>query len=365
MTDQTPSPGSPGRDPAVVVVSRRGHLGQIELTRPRVINALTAEMVAIITSTLEAWAVDDGVRTVVLTGAGVRGLCAGGDILSIYADARAGGHATERFWRDEYRLNAIIARFAKPFVAIQRGLVLGGGIGVSAHGSVRIVTGSSRLGMPETAIGFAPDVGGTFLLSRAPGQLGTHLALTAGSVGAADAVLLGLADHFIAEARIPEFLLELEHHDVGPVVTRFVSAAPEGALAEQRGWIDYAYGANSVEEICGRLAELDTDQSRAALASITTKSPTALVTTLASLRSAATLPDLETVLEQEFRVSLALLDEPDLAEGIRAQVIDKDRKPRWSPATLAGVDEQHVNRFFTGLGARELRLTRLEPDTER
>src|SRR5690349_23404660 len=173
---------------SVVVTRVTGHLGQIILNRPAAINALTPEMVEIMRRSLTAWAENDQVRAVLLTGAGERGLCAGGDIRAIHADAVSGGSASLAFWADEYRLDATVAAYPKPFVAWMDGLVMGGGIGVSAHASVRLVTERSRLAMPEVGIGMHPDVGGSWLLSHAPGELGTHLALTGSPVGAADAI---------------------------------------------------------------------------------------------------------------------------------------------------------------------------------
>lgn len=184
-------------DDEPVLLHTEGRVLHITLNRPRALNALTHSMVCHIDDALTGAAGDEAVVAVVIRGAGDRGLCAGGDIRSIYEDARAGRRASVDFWRDEYRLNARIARFPKPYVALMDGIVMGGGVGVSAHGGVRVVTERSRVAMPETGIGFVPDVGGTYLLSRAPGELGTHLALTGRAVGAADAILCGLADHFV------------------------------------------------------------------------------------------------------------------------------------------------------------------------
>lgn len=344
-----------GAEPPVIATVR-GRVGHILLNRPRAINALNAEMVTLISRVLDEWAGDDGVSTVLVTGSGDRGLCAGGDIATIYNDARENGPASEAFWRDEYALNAAIARYPKPYVAVMHGIVLGGGIGLSAHGDHRIVTESSKLGMPETGIGFVPDVGGTWLLSHAPGELGTHIALTAGSVGPADAILTGLADDFIPADRLGELATALEHEDARSAIKRLSAAAPAGVLAGQRAWIDEAYAGDDVVRILDRLAAIDDDTARAAHESICAKSPTALKATLAALRRARQLPDLESDLAQDLRVSLRFLGEPDLAEGIRAQVIDKDRNPTWNPATLAEVDDAHIAAIFESLGDRELVL---------
>jgi enoyl-CoA hydratase len=294
------------------------------------------------------------VETVVITGAGERGLCAGGDIRAIHDDARDGdGTASAAFWRDEYRLNARIARYPKPYVAVMDGIVMGGGVGVSAHGSVRVVTERSRVAMPETGIGFVPDVGGTHLLAAAPGELGTHLALTGTQVGAADAVLCGLADHFVPTTSLRDFLDALAELPVEEALAGRVRTPPQGVLAAQRDWIDAGYSADSVEEIVRRLLAHGDSAAKEAAETLLAKSPTALKVTLASLRRARLLGQLEPVLDQEYRVSCAALDTPDLVEGIRAQVVDKDRRPRWSPKTLAEVTDADVQRFFTPLGERE------------
>nr|WP_053693642.1 enoyl-CoA hydratase/isomerase family protein [Streptomyces sp. WM6372] len=340
-----------------VLVRVEGHAGHLTLNRPGALNALSHTMVLRIEQALTAWENDDAVHTVVISGAGERGLCAGGDIRSIHADARAGGTASADFWRDEYRLNARIARYPKPYVALMDGIVMGGGVGISAHGTVRIVTERSRVAMPETGIGFIPDVGGTYLLALAPGELGTHLALTGAPVGAADALLCGLADHFVPAERLDRLVTDLAGAPVHEALAPYVAEAPPGQLAARQEWIDHCYAADTVEEILDRLLASGEPAAGEAAATLAAKSPTALKVTLAALRRARRLGPLERVLEQEYRVSCAALGSADLVEGIRAQVIDKDRSPRWSPGTLAEVAEEDVARYFAPLEAdRELRL---------
>lgn len=334
-----------------VLFSVKGWLGHIVLNRPRAINALTQGMVTAIAAQLEAWAVDDSVRSVVLTGAGERGLCAGGDIVAMYTDATAGdGSAAERFWRDEYAMDALIARYPKPFIAIMDGVTLGGGVGISAHAAHRVVTERSKVGMPETTIGYIPDVGGTWLLSQAPGELGTYLALSATSVGPGDAIALGLADYYVPSESLPALLESLSR--VEPVETSLAehsSEPPLVSLAPERDWIDEAFAGDDLAAILARI------QGREIASVIAGKSPTALAVTLAALRRARGLPDLEAALAQDLRVSLRCLRSPDFAEGIRAQVVDKDRNPRWSPARVE--DVTGVEEYFAPL-ERELWATR-------
>ncbi|MFD5157115.1 enoyl-CoA hydratase/isomerase family protein [Streptomyces hawaiiensis] len=348
---------SGAEEPEPVLFHTGGRVARITLNRPRALNALTHTMVRRIDEALIAWERDPAVETVVITGAGERGLCAGGDIRAIHDDARDGdGTASAAFWRDEYRLNARIARYPKPYVALMDGIVMGGGVGVSAHGSVRVVTERSRVAMPETGIGFVPDIGGTYLLALAPGELGTHLALTGAQIGAADALLCGLADHYVPADFLRHLHDALAELPVGEALDGFVRTPPRGVLAAQRDWIDACYTADTVEEIVRRLLAHGDPAAKEAAETLLAKSPTALKVTLASLRRARGLGPLERVLNQEYRVSCAALDTPDLVEGIRARVVDKDRRPRWSPKTLAEVTDADVERFFTPLGERELGL---------
>ncbi|RDG35262.1 enoyl-CoA hydratase/isomerase family protein [Streptomyces corynorhini] len=342
-------------DDAPVLTERAGGTGRITLNRPRALNALTPPMVRAIDHALTAWERDDTLTAVVLTGAGERGLCAGGDIRLIHQEASGGGsgEATAAFWRAEYRLNARIARYPKPYVALMDGIVMGGGIGVSAHGSLRIVTERSAVAMPETGIGLVPDVGGTWLLSRAPGELGTHLALTGRTVGAADAILCGLADHCVPSAQLPALMAALAGPDVPDAaavretVLRYATAPPRGRLDADRAWIDACYAADTVEEIAERLLADRRQPAKDTAHTLATRSPTALKATLAALRRARETATLEEVLDQEYRSSCAAFTFPDLVEGIRAQVIDKDRTPRWSPKELTEVTDADVGRFFT------------------
>ncbi|MEU2072914.1 enoyl-CoA hydratase/isomerase family protein [Streptomyces sp. NPDC013489] len=341
---------------ADVLLRTEGRAGFLTLNRPRAINALTHPMVLALDAALTAWEHDPAVTTVVIEGAGERGLCAGGDIRAIHDDARAGGSASAAFWRDEYRLNARIARYPKPYVALMDGIVMGGGVGISAHGSVRVVTERSRVAMPETGIGFVPDVGGTYLLGRAPGELGTHLALTGGHVGAADAILTGLADHFVPSAELPALVRDLTRLPAAEAVARHTATPPPGVLAEQREWIDTCYRAETVETVVERLLDTGVPAAKEAATALLAKSPTALKATLATLRRSRALATLEEVLDLEFRVSCAALTTPDLVEGIRAQVVDKDRNPRWTPATLPEVTDESVARCFAAPPGGDLGL---------
>ncbi|MBB4197405.1 3-hydroxyisobutyryl-CoA hydrolase [Rhodoblastus sphagnicola] len=333
-----------------ILLSRQGRLGLITLNRPKAINALTLNMVRAMTRALNDWAGDASVGAVLIRGAGERGLCAGGDIVAIYNAARSGDRAPVDFWREEYALNLLIADYAKPVVALMHGVVMGGGVGVSAHAAHRIVTEGSTIAMPEVGIGFVPDVGGTFLLARAPGELGTHLALTAGRAGPADCVLLGLADVFVAKDRL-EGLADVlsdcaSHDDVGAALAKIAAPAGPPPLADARPWIDAAYAADSVEEIAANLAGVPDLSAQAALALLRRHSPTSLKVTLRALRKARALGRLAPCLDMELIAATACLGGHDFPEGIRAAVIDKDRAPKWAPARLEEVLEDQIARYF-------------------
>ena len=352
-------PGEAGE----VLFERRGSLGVVTLNRPTAVNALTAGMAAAMLEQLTLWADDDAIATVLVRGAGDRGLCAGGDIVAIYRDMLDGGDATADFWAVEYRLNLLISGYPKPYVAFMDGLVLGGGVGISAHGSVRIVTERTRSGMPETTIGFVPDVGGTLLLSGSPGETGTHAALTGAHLSGADALFLGLADCFVPSGRLPELAAALETEEVAAAVARFTEPAPASVLAAQQEWIDACYSSDDAEEILRRLRTAGGEAAGAA-GTIEAKSPTAVKVALESLRRVRGL-SLEQALEQEYRVGLHFLAGPDFREGIRAQVVDKDRNPHWKPATLAEVTRADVAAYFAPLGERELKLSPKEKNKEK
>ncbi|WP_371500666.1 enoyl-CoA hydratase/isomerase family protein [Kitasatospora sp. NBC_00374] len=330
-----------------VLVERDGLAGRITLNRPKALNSLTHAMIRTVRAALDEWAADASVATVVLTGAGERGLCAGADVRAMHDDAKAGGVGFRAFFRDEYLLNELISRYPKPYVAVMDGITMGGGVGVSAHGGLRIVTERSTVAMPETRIGLVPDVGGSRLLARAPGELGTHIALTAGSMTAADALTCGFADHYVPLTQLPALLAELAERPAAEAVAARAGGAPASELAAQRVWIDHCYAADTVEEILDRLADSGVPEAKEAAEQIHAMSPTALKVTLAALRQARGHRTLGETLEQEYRISCAALDSHDLVEGIRAQVVDKDRDPHWRPATLAEVTAADVARYFS------------------
>ena len=323
-----------------------GGVGFVTLNRPKAINSLTQGMVTAMDATLTDWADDDRVGAVVVAGAGDRGLCAGGDVVAIYHSAQADGAQARQFWFDEYRLNARIGRFPKPYVALMDGIVMGGGLGIGMHGSVRVVTDTSKIAMPEVGIGLIPDVGGTLLLSRTPGLLGLHVALTGAPFSGADAIALGFADHYVPHARLQDFNTAIVADGVSAALRAHAEEPPSSELGAQREWIDDCFAGETITDIVAALRSHDEGPAQDAADLISTRSPIALAVTLASVRRAAGYTTLEEALIAEYRVSCAAVRSHDLVEGIRAQVVDKDRNPKWSPASLAAVTDEDVAAYF-------------------
>ncbi len=336
-----------------IILRETASLGRITLNRPRALNALTLDMVQAMEAALRRWQTDPAIRTVLIDGAGERGLCAGGDIRaawdSIGAEAAGSdGNAADLFWDEEYRLLARIAGYPKPVVAWMDGLVMGGGVGISAHASHRIVTERSAVAMPETLIGFTPDVGGSFLLSRAPGELGLRLGLTGGRMDAGDAIHCGFADRCMPSGRLAALAEALRESDADAAVAALAGAEPASPLAAHASWIDKAYAAPAMQEIVAALRACPEPEAAEDVAALARRSPTALEVTLRSIRTARVRPDLAACLAQERRLVRHMLRLPDFTEGVRAQVIDKDRTPRWQPARLEDVDAGRLDSWFAG-----------------
>lgn len=329
-----------------------GVVGRITLARPQALNALTYEMIAAIEAAALRWSDDAGVRLVLIDGEGERAFCAGGDIQQVYDRGRRGDlAAARRFWADEYRLNARIAAYPKPWVALCQGFVMGGGVGVSLHGSHRVVCETTRVAMPECAIGLVPDVGGTALLAAAPGRLGEHLGLTGHRMGPGDAIRAGFADSFVPRDRWPALVARLlETGDADGAVAAFETAAPAADLEPAQSAIDAAFSAPDLATLADRL---DGDhRDRDSLEALRRGCPLSMACTLALVRAARAAPGVPAALAREFRFSWRALSDGDLVEGIRAAVIDKDRAPRWSH-TIDGVSAADVERMLAPLGADE------------
>jgi enoyl-CoA hydratase/carnithine racemase len=322
---------------AVVKAWRDGRAGRILLNRPKALNALNLEMVQAVAASLSDFAADPAVHLVLIEGAGGRAFCAGGDIRAVRQAAMAGDAAPiEAFFVAEYGLNQAIADYPKPYVALIDGICLGGGIGLSVHGSARVVTEAAMLAMPETAIALFPDIGATYLLPRLPGQLGMYLALTGARMQGADAAHAGLATHFVPQAALPA-LTEALCRDGAGVLAGFAQPLPAFSLAPHREAIDRCFGAASLTEIFARLQAEGSEWATVTLATLRAMSPSSLAWSFAIVRAGErrTLPE---CLAAELRMTRTVTLHPDFHEGVRAMVIDKDRNPKWSPASLEDVD---------------------------
>ena len=336
-------------------------IGRIVLNRPRALNALTHDMEVAIDEALTCWAQDSAVRLVLIEGRGERGFCAGGDIRALYDAAREGrAGLAYLFFGDEYRMHAHIANYPKPYVALMDGIVMGGGVGLSAHGSHRIVTETTMLAMPEVGIGFVPDIGGSYLYGHMPGETGVHAGMTGARLSGADAIYGGLADHFVKSERLHDLVEALAgadgHQEVTARIRRFAETPPDSALAAARDWIDRCYAKPTTEAILAALDAEEGDGPKAAAATIRKVSPLSVKLTLRLVREAKRDRRVEPAIDREYRVAVRCVAGHDFVEGVRAQIVEKDRNPRWNPATLEAVSDSDVESYFASLGDKELGL---------
>ncbi|RDS89865.1 enoyl-CoA hydratase/isomerase family protein [Pseudomonas fluorescens] len=341
-----------------VLAEVRNHIGHLTLNRPAGLNAITLDMVRSLSQQLQAWSDDPQVHAVVLRGAGEKAFCAGGDIRSLYESFKRGDTLHEDFFVEEYALDLAIHHYRKPVLALMDGFVLGGGMGLVQGADLRVVTERSRLAMPEVAIGYFPDVGGSYFLPRIPGELGIYLGVTGVQVRAADALYCGLANWYLDSAKLASLdqkLDSLQWHESplkdlqGVLAKLAVQRLPDPPLAALRPAIDHFFGLPDIPSIVEQLQEVTVaDSHEWALNTVhlmQTRSPLAMAVTLEMLRRGRRLP-----LEQCFALELHLdrqwFERGDLIEGVRALIIDKDKNPRWNPPTLHGLDKSHVDSFF-------------------
>ncbi|HEX3943974.1 MAG TPA: enoyl-CoA hydratase/isomerase family protein [Rhizomicrobium sp.] len=340
-----------------VLFQRRGAVGLITLNRPKALNALTRGMCVAMKAMLDEWVADERVKTVVIRGTGERAFCAGGDIRSLYESGKSDVSSALDFYRDEYRLNGTIKHYPKPYVALLHGIVMGGGVGVSVHGSHRVADQSVVFAMPETGIGLFPDVGGSYFLPRLAGELGMYIALTGQRLKTADAAYAGIATHVVPSQQTEGLLAALEdgtHPDL--VLRSFTESTGEPLLASAREAIDRIFSEGSVD---GILATLDADESEWARGMVTIirkKSPTSLKITFHQLREGRHL-SFDDCMRMEFRMVSRVMRGHDFYEGVRATIIDKDGAPRWRPSDLSGVSDAAVAEYFAPLADNQLILT--------
>lgn len=336
-----------------LLVWRQGRLGRIRLNRPAALNALTLEMLRALDAALDGFVVDPEIVAVYVDGAGDRGFCAGGDIRTLYEKRDSAPDYYKQFWCVEYPLNARIAAFPKPYIVLMDGLVMGGGVGVSAHGSHRLVTTRTRFAMPETQIGFLPDTGGTWLLGRR-GAAGAYLALTGATIGAGDLLHLALADYCVDPTTLDELVQRLSQatdaDDVHAILDAAQISAPPATLIGQERLLLQAFHDENIEVSLAVLREGGGAFAEATLAQLLRASPTSLRLTRRLLTLARAATSLEEALINEYRAASSLLAGPDLYEGIRAAIIERDKNPRWSPAALAAVNDDMIDALLRGTG---------------
>ena len=329
-----------------------GGLGIITLNRPKAVNALSYNMIGLLDDALTDFEHNAAVHAVLVRGSGNRGLCSGGDVVSLHKSAVENDLAgVVPFFRDEYTLDHRIYAFPKPYIAIMNGLVLGGGVGISVSGSHRVATDSTKLGMPEVGIGFSPDVGGPYYLANAPCHIGQYMALTGSHISGADAVYVGMADVFVPDQQIEELIQQLTGIDGPEQVERILSEfhqPTESALEAEAHWIESAFARDTVEDILAAVqqqANQGNELAEQALKALNRNSPTGMKVALEAVRR-ATNQTLSETLAQDLRTTMNAVAGTELAEGIRAQLIDKDRSPQWSPARLEEVSNETVQAFF-------------------
>ena len=346
-----------------LIARKEGSAGIIRLNRPKAINAVTLEMFHDIDKALDAFETDLDVAVILLEGAGERGLCAGGDIRALWESSKVKGDLGKILWRDEYILNARIKKFPKPYVSLMDGIVMGGGVGLSAHSSHRVVTDKTKLAMPEVGLGFFPDVGGTWLLSHSPGEIGTYFGLTGQTMNGPDAIHAGFADAVVPSGKLADLREALTKvragitsAEVKALIAGFATGETAGPVAAMQDKIDVWFAYDRMEDI---IAALQRDGSELALSTLKTlseKSPRGMVVTLKLLRLARTSRSLEECLVREYRAALEVFASDDFREGVRAAVIDKDRNPKWSPPRIEDVTSEMVAPYFAEIGADELKF---------
>ena len=334
-----------------------GQVGRITLTRPKALNALSYAMCLEIEKALDAWRDDDAVKMILLDAEGERAFCAGGDIQEMYETGTAGDFDYgRRFWRDEYRMNAKMFEFPKPVASLMQGFTMGGGVGIACHGSHRIVGESSQIAMPECGIGLVPDVGGSLILSRAPGRLGEYLGTTGARLGPQDAILAGFADYFVPQEKWPALTVELVETGDWQAIDRAAEAAPDGKLAALQEDINTHFGGETFADILRALKNDDSVFAKETLKVLRRNSPLSMACTVEMVHRLRGTDDIRRALELEYRFTHRAMEQADFLEGIRAAIIDKDRNPKWQHADMEDVAAIEVTRMLLPLGADALKL---------
>ncbi|MCW9044618.1 MAG: enoyl-CoA hydratase/isomerase family protein [Pseudopelagicola sp.] len=339
---------------ADISIRKIGQTGRITFTRPKALNALSYDMCIAIEDALDAWASDDDVKMIVIDAEGEKAFCAGGDIAELYETGMAGNFAFGRkFWADEYRMNAKLFEFCKPVASFMQGFTMGGGVGVGCHASHRVVGDTSQIAMPECGIGLVPDVGGSYILAHAPGHLGEYLGLTASRLGASDAIFAGFSDYYIPESKWPDLISALEESGDWTLIDAAAHEVPASALRKDETEINAFFNGESLTDILNALQGSDLPFAEKALKKLARNSPLAMGCTLEIIHRVRGIDSIRPALEQEYRFTYRAMQDGDFLEGIRAQIIDKDRNPRWKH-DLNTLPAAAVSQMLMPLGEAKL-----------
>jgi enoyl-CoA hydratase len=344
-----------------ILFSIQNGIGIIQLNRPQALNALTHDMCLPLEKHLRDWAKDSAVKAVIIKGSGEKAFCAGGDIRKLADRGPEGVSYRKSFWHDEYRCNTLIGEYPKPFIALIDGIFMGGGVGLSVHGSHRIISEFAHFAMPETGIGLFPDVGGTYFLPRCPGELGVFLGLTGARLKGADILTAGVATDFVPREKMPALEQALiaaapgDKAGIDAVVAKFAADPGVSQLAERRAEIDKRFAGDSVAAVMTALETDPTPFSVEQASVIRSKSPTSVKLTFAQLRRGRSLT-LRDCMKLEWRICNHVALGHDFYEGVRAVIIDKDHKPKWQPARLEDVSDAEIEKYFTPVPDGELQF---------
>jgi enoyl-CoA hydratase len=340
-----------------IITRKQGHIGRITLTRPHALNAVTAEMLAAIDAALTDWEHDNNITMAVIDAQGDKAFSAGGDIQDLYQAGTKGDYAFgQRFWHNEYRLNARIANWPKPYAAFMQGFTMGGGVGISCHGSHRIVCETSQIAMPEVGIGLVPDVGGSLILAQAPGRLGEYLGLTTSRMGPGDAILTGFADYFIPKTAWADLIEGLANTGDWALIDAAAQPVPHAPLSEHRAQIDRLFSGEGLDDIIRSLQGDDTGFAQTALKTLGRNSPLAMSCAVEMLHRLRPTGTLARALDLEYRFTFRAMEHGDFLEGIRAAIIDKDRAPKWLYTDASAIPSVKISQMLMPLGQNALNL---------
>lgn len=335
-----------------VLPGNKGDIGEIQLNRPKALNSLTAAMCTALRQQLGYWQRDPKIKAVIIRGEGERAFCAGGDVRSLH-QCRDNKALAIEFFRQEYSMNKAIFHFTKPYIALLDGITMGGGAGVSMHGSYRIATEFFSFAMPETAIGFFPDIGAGYFLNRCPGYTGYYLGLTGATINAADAMALGLVNHFVSRTELETLTQALCRADfskspmlcVTEIISKHETDLVKSEILNHQTSIDRCFSASCVTDLLKALKAENTVWSEEVLTLLAKRSPTSLVVTLNYLQRAKSL-SFDAVMQMDFNLAHAFMHHSDFFEGVRAVLVDKDQAPIWYPATIAEVTQEMIDDYF-------------------